>query len=246
MMDRILRGSEIALDVYIDINNGNNRTGIIPEKAYDLYNFCHKLQAINIRGVHVYDGHIRIQDFNERKKVCDRDYEPVEVLISSIQKKLNVNPRIIAGGSLTFPIHAQRDNVICSPGTTLLWDAGYGSNFPDLPFQPAASLITRVVSNPKDNIYCLDLGHKSVASENPLGNRVRFLNVEGLTPVGHSEEHLVVENTGTITLNIGDVVYGLPYHICPTTALYNEVLVAEEHKIIDQWEVLARKRKINF
>jgi D-serine deaminase-like pyridoxal phosphate-dependent protein len=246
MMARVLRGSEIILDVYLDINNGNNRTGIHPQKAYDLYKYCHEQKTINVQGLHIYDGHIRDQDIDVRKKVCDRAFSAVEGLIHSIQTKLNVHPQVIAGGSPTFPVHALRDEVICSPGTTLLWDAGYGSRFTDMPFIPAAVLISRVISKPNDDLYCLDLGHKSVAAENPIENRVRFLNAEGLIPLGHSEEHLVVKNTRKIDLNIGDVVYGIPYHICPTTALYNEVWVVENNKIIDRWEVLARKRKINF
>ena len=246
MIQAACAANNIVLDVYLDINNGNNRTGIIPDKAFGLFCQCLEHKAINMVGLHVYDGHIRVPDFDERKKICDQDYKPLQDLISSLQEKINFNPKIIAGGSPTFPVHALRKNVICSPGTTLLWDAGYGSRFKDMPFLPAAVLITRVVSNPEKDIFCLDLGHKSIASENPLENRVRFLNNQGLEPVGHSEEHFVIENTKNISLNIGDELYGLPYHICPTTALYNEVLIAENHKIIDHWEVLARKRKINF
>ena len=246
MVVRVMQGTGITLEVYLDINNGNNRTGIVPEMAFDLYKFCRDQNTLNLQGLHIYDGHIRNKDFDERKKVSDSDFEPVKELINTIQENMNVNPVVIVGGSPTFPAHAQRDKVICSPGTTLLWDAGYESNFPDMPFQTAAVLITRVISNPSKDIYCLDLGHKSVASENPLENRVRFLNKEGLIPLGHSEEHLVVKNTRKNDMQIGDVIYGTPYHVCPTTALYNEVWIAEQHKIIDRWEVLARKRKINF
>ena len=246
MINNILEGSEIVLDVYLDINNGNNRTGIIPEMAHDLYTYCLTLKSINIMGLHVYDGHIRNEGVAERKKICDKDFKSVETLVHSIQKQLHVHPVVIAGGSPTFPIHAQRESVICSPGTTLLWDAGYGSRFTDLPYLQSAVLITRVISKPADDIYCLDLGHKSVASENPIENRIRFLNAEGMIPVGHSEEHLVVKNNRKMSFNLGDILYGIPYHICPTTALYHEALVVEQHTIIDRWEVLARKRKINF
>jgi D-serine deaminase-like pyridoxal phosphate-dependent protein len=246
MFDRNLQKSKMALDVYLDINNGNNRTGIVPDKAFELFTYCQQFNTLHMRGLHVYDGHIRHKDFEERKKACDEDFKPIEALMHHIDNKLNVHPEVIAGGSPTFTIHAQRGNVICSPGTSLLWDAGYESMFTDIPFLQSAVLITRIVSNPIDDLFCLDLGHKSVAAENPLENRIRFLNVEGLVPVGHSEEHLVVKNTRKITLNIGDMVYGIPYHICPTTALYNEVWVAEQHRIIDRWEVVARKRKINI
>lgn len=40
---------------------------------------------------------------------------------------------------------------------------------------------------------------------------------------------------------IGDVFYVIPTHICPTTALYSEVLVAENHVITERWTVDARR-----
>jgi len=246
MIDSYLRKEDLPLDVYIDINNGNNRTGINPDQALDLYGYCLGLKAINLKGLHIYDGHIRNADPAKRKEACDRDFAQVIILADALEKKYEIIPEIIAGGSPTFPIHASRPRVTCSPGTTLFWDAGYGSRFRDMPFLPSAVLVTRVVSNPAQGILCLDLGHKSIASENALENRVVFLNVSGLKPVGHSEEHLVVENTKNLEINIGDVLYGLPYHICPTTALYNEVAVVENQHIIDNWEVIARNRKINY
>ena len=246
MINRFLEEHGIVLDVYIDINNGNNRTGIIPSKALELYRSALDLKAINLRGLHVYDGHIRDHNPNDRKKACDQAYEPVGKLIQILQTEFDLQPEIIAGGSPTFTIHAVRGNVICSPGTTLFWDAGYASTFPDLPFLPAATVITRVVSKPAAGLLCLDLGHKAIASENPIDKRVTFLNIVGLVPTGHSEEHLVVKNTENVPLNTGDLLYGIPYHICPTTALYNEVMIAQGHKIIDHWEVLARARKINY
>jgi D-serine deaminase-like pyridoxal phosphate-dependent protein len=246
MIDSFLGEKDLSLDVYIDINNGNNRTGINPDQALDLYDYGLGLKAVNLKGLHIYDGHIRNADPGERKESCDRDFALVTNLADTLEKKYGIVPEIIAGGSPTFPVHASNRRVICSPGTTLFWDAGYGSRFRDMPFLPSAVLVTRVVSNPAQGILCLDLGHKAVASENSLENRVVFLNVSGLKPIGHSEEHLVVENTENLELNIGDVIYGLPYHICPTTALYNEVAVVDNQHIVGKWEVIARNRKINY
>ena len=232
------------LDVLIDINNGNNRTGIIPENAPDLIRYCDGLPGINLIGLHVYDGHIHRPDPVERKDICLRDFKKVTDILDQLEPSLKEKLIVIVGGSPTFPIHAQNERVICSPGTTLLWDAGYGEKFKDMPFEPAAVLITRVISKPAEGLLCLDLGHKSVAAENPLENRVRFLNADGLVPVSQSEEHLVVKNTLNNDLDVGDVLYAIPYHICPTTALYDEVMVIKDHKLKGTWEVMARGRKI--
>lgn len=244
MIDKVCQDKGIRLDIYLDINNGNNRTGILPIEAPILIEKCTHLKNIRLKGFHVYDGHIHFPDFEERKMKCDEDYMKIEDAVETYINLFNVSPIIIAGGSPTFPIHAERPEVICSPGTTLFWDAGYGEKFEEMPFVQAAVLITRVISIPKEGILCLDLGHKSVASENPLENRVRFLNGEGLIPISQSEEHLIVKSSLNTNFKIGDIIYALPYHICPTTALYNEVAVVEDKNVVTYWKVAARGRKI--
>jgi D-serine deaminase-like pyridoxal phosphate-dependent protein len=161
-----------------------------------------------------------------------------------------VGLQIIAGGSPTFPIHARRAAEIqCSPGTFVYWDKGYGDQFPDQPFEPAALVVTRVISIRGETRLCLDLGHKSISAENEITKRVGFLNGTGLTPVGQSEEHLVVETnveTGPgRNFLIGDVFYGIPYHICPTVALYERAFFVEYGRVGTDWPNVARDRKLS-
>src|SRR5690606_3636362 len=135
----------------------------------------------------------RQKDFQERKEACDQAFHPVEEMRKNLMAKGYSEPLVIAGGTPTFPIHLQRDKVVCSPGTFVYWDIGYGEKLLEQPFQPAALVVMRVISLPSQGMICVDLGHKSIASENPLGNRVRFLNANNLQPVSQSEEHLVLK-----------------------------------------------------
>jgi D-serine deaminase-like pyridoxal phosphate-dependent protein len=151
---------------------------------------------------------------------------------------------IIAGGTPCFPIHAKRKEVECSPGTFISWDKGYQDSYPDQPFVPAALVITRVISLPGKSTLCLDLGHKSIASENDLLHRVFFLNAPELTLLGHSEEHLVVEAGSGHSWKIGDILYGLPVHICPTCALYDFATIVQQGRTCGTWEIVARDRKL--
>ena len=128
-------------------------------------------------------------------------------------------------------------------GTVVLWDAGYGTNIPDLGFLPAAVLLARVVSKPSANRLCIDLGHKAVASEMPHP-RVILQNVPEARPVIHSEEHLVVETPAADRFRVGDVVYGIPWHICPTVALHQEVWVIHEGRATERWPIPARGRRL--
>lgn len=236
----------ITVSVYIDLNVGMNRTGILPnENAVALYRFCAQLPGLQLRGLHVYDGHITDSDFNVRKEKCDAAFAPVEYVKEALMKTGVAEPVIVAGGSATFPIHAARKNVECSPGTFIYWDAGYQQQLPQLPFQPAALVLTRIVSLPDETTICTDLGHKAIASENVLTKRVQFINAPELTFAAHSEEHLVLNAPSKHTYKIGDVLYGIPYHICPTCALYESALIIKDGQLAEEWKITARARMLS-
>lgn len=234
--------SGIGIGVYIDLNVGMNRTGINPgEEAKEFAKLCNFLEGISFEGLHAYDGHNSNSDTEERRVLCLNEFKPVYQLRSFIEEKLGRKLKLIAGGTPTFPIHARNEETICSPGTTVLWDYNSEERYPDLPFDYAALVITRVISKTGKNLLCLDLGHKAIAAENPLP-RVRFLNHPEVIPVSQSEEHLVAEVPDNSKFLIGDVLYGVPRHICPTCALYRDAIVIEDNRWIDTWKVIARDR----
>lgn len=236
--------SSLQIPVYIDLNVGQNRTGIIPEKALQLYIDCQDLKGIKILGLHAYDGHLHDADLAVRTQKCNEAFEPVIRLQQDIQKRGYPKLVIIAGGSPTFPIHAQREKIECSPGTFVYWDRGYSLACAEQPFLPAAVVVSRVISLPDETKICMDIGHKSVAAENEIGKRIYFLNAPELKPIGQSEEHLVLETGEGHQYKVGDVLYGLPYHVCPTIALYERAITIENNAISGEWKNIARDRMI--
>ncbi len=161
------------------------------------------------------------------------------------EEKYGVSLTVVTSGTPTFPTHAVREKVECSHGTFVFTDWGYKHTLPDEPFDYAALVITRIISIVDKNTICTDLGHKSVAAENPLP-RVHFLNAPDVTPVGQSEEHLVLKVEDSSVFTPGDVLYGVPVHICPTVALYDKAYVAENKQISAEWQIISRNRFINF
>ena len=224
-----------------------DRTGIKPGPAAEaLYRKCQLLDGIISVGIHAYDGHLRDADLSVRTKKCDEGFVPVITMQQNLVKAGFTEPIIVVGGTTTFPIHAKRKNVVCSPGTFIYWDNGYHDTFKEQPFEFAALVLTRVISKPSEELICIDLGHKSIASENPLDKRVLFLNASNLSPTGHSEEHMVLKVNGKNNYQVGDVLYGVPFHICPTVALYDSAIIIKDHQATDQWNMLARNRKIKI
>ena len=235
-----------VLNVFIDVNVGMNRTGVDPVECLKLYKYCSSLSGIHLVGLHAYDGHLHQPDFEVRTKACNEAFSKVEELLANISKAGLANPVIVAGGSPTFPIHAKRNHIECSPGTFIFWDKGYELTCAEQPFVPAALVISRIVSQPNPTTICLDLGHKSIASESELNKRVFFLNAPDFLYKGHSEEHLVVSVPEGHSYKTGDVFYGVPYHICPTVALYERALIVKEYMCKGEWKIIARDRKITI
>ncbi len=246
ILGELAKTNKMKIRLWVDINNGMNRTGIAPDKeALELYSQIHEHPNLIAEGLHVYDGHLRNTDPKIRETNCNTAFETIQVLRSTIEEKGMPNPKIVAGGSPTFPFHCKRQDVDASPGTTLLWDTGYGTKFPEMGFLPAAVLLTRILSKPTTGILCFDLGHKSIAPEMPFP-RVEFLDLEHSRQISQSEEHLVVEYDDLTIPEVGDVHYAIPKHICPTVAKYDTLTVIENGEVVDHWKVTARNYKLTL
>ena len=235
----------LTAKVYLDINNGQNRTGRPLEQGTQvLYQKLSRIPGLVIQGLHVYDGHIRNQGFHERKMASDAAFAPVMSLVQDLEQAGYPRPEIITAGSPAFTSASLRPEVFCSPGTTLLWDYGYAHLVEEARMRWAAVLLCRVVSKPAPGLVTVDLGHKAVAAENPLPQRIHFLNLSGYEPVGQSEEHLVLKVDQADRLQVGEILYGIPQHVCPTVALYDQAHIIRRHIWEDTWEITARRRMI--
>ncbi|GAB3904155.1 D-TA family PLP-dependent enzyme [Mucilaginibacter boryungensis] len=237
---------KVVMAVYIDLNTGMNRTGIIPAKALELFKHLIRLPGIKFMGLHAYDGHINDVDPAERERICEAEFAPVEKLREAIQALGYPFPLLVAGGSPTFPVHAKRVHTECSPGTFIFWDKNYHDHIAEQGFVFGAIVLTRVISLPDETKICIDLGYKAITCEGDLQHRVYFLNAPHLTPYSHSEEHMVIEAGKDHGYNIGDKLFALPLHICPTVAMYNDACIIEKGVYKDKWAITARGRELSI
>lgn len=235
-----------ALTLLLDLDCGMHRCGIEPgTRALELYRLISTLPGLKAGGLHAYDGHLHDSDPAERAAACAAAFASVYALREQLQQAGLLVPTVVAGGTPTFPMHARRTDVECSPGTCVFWDFGYADKLRDMDFLVAALVLTRVVSKPGGNRLCLDLGHKAIAAENPHP-RVRLIGLEDATFVTHSEEHLVVETPRAGEFNVGDPLFGIPRHVCPTVALHSEAVVVRGARAVERWKVTARERRLTI
>lgn len=232
------------IEVWLDIDVGQHRSGMPPdERALALYLQAHELPGTIAGGLHVYDGQVRDGDLTARIDSGEKSFEPVANLIEKIRRAGLPMKRPACGGTPTFPVHARQVDRDCCPGTCVFWDASYAGKFPDLQFEFAALLLGRVVSRPVGNRVCIDLGYKSVSPDNPT-IRVELLNVPEAKVCGQWEEHLTVETPEAAKFSVGDPVFGVPFHVCPTVALHREAHIVRDGRVTETWPVTARDRRL--
>ncbi|MDR1832208.1 MAG: D-TA family PLP-dependent enzyme [Fusobacteriaceae bacterium] len=234
--------------VLVDMNLGMNRTGVPCAQSAAFYEKASPIPGIQLRGFHCYDGHHGIPDLEERQSAVDAVHEKIRAVKEELAAKNLPCEILVMGGTPSFPCHARHEGVYLSPGTLFLSDYGYCSKFKDMPFVPGALVLTRVVSHPEKGYFTLDLGHKGIAAD-PPGSRGKIVGLDHVVEMGQSEEHWVFRmeegHEGEVPA-IGTELYVIPTHICPTTALYPAVLVAEHGEIVDTWSVDARNRKLEI
>ena len=239
-----------SVEVLLDLDVGQHRTGIAPgPEALALYELIAEMPGLTPGGLHVYDGHNHQESLEERQAAVQKLFEPVLALRAALEKKGLPVPRLVCGGTPTFPVFARMDlpGLECAPGTCFLHDHGYGSKFADMSgFTPAALLLTRVISKPTPTRLTLDLGYKAVASDPPAGKRCVLLDVPDYQAVLQNEEHFVIETPAADRFRPGDEVFAVPTHICPTCALHRYAYVVEGGRVTDRWDIVARDRVLTI
>jgi D-threonine aldolase len=234
-----------TIELLLDVDTGQHRTGLpAGNTALDLYQRMAATPGVRAGGLHLYDGHQHQTSRVERAAAVNAEFAKVVAFRDELLRRGLPVPRLVCGGTGSFPVYAEKDDptIELSPGTCVFADAGYGEKFPDLPFTPAAVLLTRVVSRPTPERITLDLGYKAVASDPPAGQRVVFPDLPDARQVLQNEEHLVLETCRANEFQPGDELIAIPRHICPTTALHKQAWVVACGDVVDRWEVTARDR----
>jgi D-serine deaminase-like pyridoxal phosphate-dependent protein len=238
-----------SIQVLLDVDTGQHRTGLeVGPAAKDLYQLIHNTPGVEPGGLHVYDGQQHQELFEERKTAVLAEWEKVSPFRDELLAAGLAVPRIVAGGTPTFPVYATIDDPLLesSPGTCIMHDIGYGEHFPDMVFTPAELLLTRVISRPTADTLTVDLGYKAVASDPPMSDRVVFPDLPDAELVLQNEEHLVVKTSHAGDYEPGDELLGIPRHVCPTSALHRQAWIISDGKVSDRWTVASRDRWITI
>ena len=239
--------------IFVDINPGMNRTGIEQSQRDKVVALTRQIAGagLEFRGLHYYDGQYGGLEEGERTQAAHRGYDRLLEMVGELGRSSIHLPEVITSGTPTFPCSLayggfRRGNFVhrVSPGTLVYCDATSVEQLPNqYGYRPAALVLTRVVSCPHSGIVTCDAGHKTVSADAGVPTCVVIGHPE-LTPLTPSEEHLPIAiKEEAASPQIGEVLYLLPRHICPTVNNFDYALLVQNGNIEAMESVSARGRE---
>jgi len=251
--DQIGQWRRGPVSVFLDLNPGMNRTGIELDQSDKILKLIRQLQdaGIDFRGLHYYDGQFGGLEERDRTAAAHAGYDQLLQLIAEIERYSFSVPEVITAGTPTFPCSLAYDGFRkakfihrVSPGTVVYKDAtSLAQLSPELGYAPAVLVLSRVVSSPHHGMITCDAGHKTVSADAGIPTCVVVGHPE-LTPASPSEEHLPMTTAAEKpSPTVGDTLFLLPRHICPTVNNFDSALLVRNGKIESVEKVSARGRE---
>jgi len=242
------KGARIG--VFIDVNPGMDRTGIEQDRVNGIIEIARAIESagLEFRGLHYYDGHVAADEMAEREKIAHRGYDRLMEIAAEVARAGFGIGEIITSGTPAFPCAASYGPFRSagfvhrvSPGTVVYTDAtSVTQMLPGTGYRPAAIVVATVVSHPKANMLTCDAGHKAVSADAGIPT-CAVIGHEDLTPKKPSEEHLPMEvREGSTRPAIGEALYLVPRHVCPTVNNFDEALIVRGNRVVGVERVTAR------
>lgn len=246
------RGSLVS--VFVDVNPGMNRTGIPEDQGDAIVGLAESIvsSGLRFRGLHYYDGHLSKYGITERRVQAHCGYERLMQIVHTLATRGIEGPEVITAGtpafpcSLSFALFSKAPFIHrVSPGTVVYCDTTSLAQLPpEYNYLPAALVMTRVVSHPAPGMITCDAGHKTVSADAGVPT-CSVLGHPELEPIAPSEEHLPmrVADGGAIP-TIGELLYLVPRHVCPTVNNFDHAVIISDRKLIAVEPVSARGREL--
>ncbi|HET7891526.1 MAG TPA: alanine racemase [Candidatus Sulfotelmatobacter sp.] len=252
-LEQVRQWNEGNIGIFLDINPGMNRTGIDQERSETVISVARAAieAGLEFRGLHYYDGHYGNLPEPELTHAAHRGYDQLVKLAAELKSCGMPVREVITSGTPTFPSSLAHEGLRggdfmhrVSPGTVVYCDASSLQQLRrEYGYRAAALVLTRVVSHPHAGIVTCDAGHKTVSADAGVPTCVAVGHPE-VTPLSPSEEHLplAIEEGGTAP-QVGEPLYLLPRHICPTVNNFNDALLVRSGLIESVEPVSARGRE---
>ena len=249
LLDEAAREAGATVDVLIDLDVGDRRTGILPgEPALELARLVAKSKRMRLRGLQAYAGHAsHVVGFAEREKVS-REAMGKAVSTRDLLAKVGLKVTSLSGGSTgTYSIDGAIEGVTeLQAGSYVFMDVDYRriggrdgqAVYGD--FRPSLTVLTTVVSATHPGRVTVDAGTKALDTTVPW--RPEALHTSGLSYQQSGDEFgAVTAGEGVRLPRLGDRLEFIVPHCDPTTNLYDRIYAMREDHVEAVWPLVARR-----
>jgi D-serine deaminase-like pyridoxal phosphate-dependent protein len=244
LLKPFFENSRKPLEVRIEINCGQNRAGIIPEKQLiELAAYINKYPWLKLDGIYTHAGQAYgSNSIDELSKTGFAEGECAEKSFNLL-KKNNIHIQTVSVGSTpTLPYSIQNKSVTeVRPGNYIFRDAMQIELNAAEVKQCALFILSTVTSHPQKDIVIIDAGSKTLTSDTTLkGDSFGIpLNLPGKIE-RLSEEHGIIVLDKETPVEIGMPVLIIPNHACPTANLFDNYTMINKEGNISILPVSAR------
>lgn len=248
--DRVFEGAAKHAKVVVEIEVGENRSGIITDDQFmAVLEALKNAKNVDFLGIFSHEGHCynadNIDDCHEKFIASQK-----RTLHYAELAKENGLPcaRVSIGSTPSLLYHFDLLPGITEfrPGTYPLMDASMANVLGDLG-DCAATVLATVMSKPTDERVILDVGAKGITAQT---RTVGITKCEGHgTILEYPETHIfdvydehaiIYDRAFHDAVKIGDKVRIIPVHICPAANLYDKAYLTSGDEVVGEYEVACR------
>jgi D-serine deaminase-like pyridoxal phosphate-dependent protein len=232
-----MRAAGLVLDVLVDVNVGQERTGVAPDGAAALAACVASLSGLRLRGIQAYEGHLQhVYGEAERRakwRACaDRMLAAREGIVA---RGLAVEIMSTAGtGTCAFAAELPEVTEV-QAGSYPFMDCDY-AKVEGLPYESSLTVLASAVSRQRADTAVIDAGWKAISTDAGMPAVKGRPELEYATK---GDEHGGVRGA---RLMPGERLELIPSHCDTTVNLYDEYVCARKGVVEAVWPIAARGR----
>ncbi|CAA9563503.1 MAG: Type III PLP / low-specificity D-threonine aldolase [uncultured Thermomicrobiales bacterium] len=242
---RAMAAAERTLEVYVEVNTGQDRAGARHgAEATALALELARFPSLRVVGVMTHEGHASISQ-PEALEAAALEAGRALVETAAAIRSEGVEIAHVSVGSTPCSRYTPTVSGVTEmrPGTYVFNDNAAFRHGHLGPERCAARIATTVVSRPAPDRAVIDAGSKALAMDGSPSHAGHgyLVGHPAATIARLSEEHgVVVLPPDEPGFAVGDRHEVIPNHVCPTINLTDELLVVRDGRMVDAWRVAAR------
>lgn len=250
MIEGVFEGADKKAQVLIEIEVGEERSGVIEEKDFiDLVNFIKTCRNVHLKGIFSHDGHSYAAKDVEHCRELYIESQKRTLGFAKIAKDLGCSLETVSIGSTPssmFDFGIMKGITELRIGTYILMDASQGNAIGTYD-RCAATVLTTVISRPTDERVITDVGAKGITAQTRTKGICATKGLgaikgyDGVYVHAVYDEHAIIYNKELREkVKVGDKLEIIPNHICPVCNLYDTAYMVSQGKVVAEIPVACR------